>query len=84
MSGSDPLLDAHRRIKYKSEEEDGKLASVDIGSPHIDPHSEASFSPIRPAIIAFLCLDIDEKASKKPKKKRKASKKPKTKIIEKG
>ena len=38
------------------------LASVDLGSSSISPHAEASFSPIRPSIIAFLCLDISPEA----------------------
>ncbi len=62
--GSDPIIDANRRKKYQfNNKKKENFASVDIGSDSINPHSEASFSPIRPAIISFLCLDISPKAS---------------------
>ena len=62
--GSDPIIDANRRKKYQFNNiKKEQFASVDVGSSSISPHSEASFSPIRPAIISFLCLDISQKAS---------------------
>ena len=62
--GLDPATDANRRKKYTFNNLNNEtLASVDIGSSSINPHSEASFSPIRPAIIAFLCMDISSLAS---------------------
>lgn len=64
LIGSYPAEDANRRKRFKFENVNSEiLASVDLGSSSINPHSEASFSPIRPAIIAFLCLDISDKAS---------------------
>ena len=64
LLGSYPAVDANRRKRFKFDNVNSEiLASVDLGSSSINPHSEASFSPIRPAIIAFLCLDISHKAS---------------------
>ena len=64
LIGSFPAADATRRKRYKFEKVSSEtLASVDLGSSSINPHSEASFSPIRPAIIGFLCLDISNKVS---------------------
>jgi alpha-ketoglutarate-dependent taurine dioxygenase len=44
-----------------------KLKSVDLDFPHVNPHSENSFSPARPAIISFLCLDIENSAAERGK-----------------
>ena len=61
--GCEIIHDANRRKKYKFKNtQDENLSSVDIGANAINPHSEASFSPIRPAIIAFLCLNISPEA----------------------
>ena len=62
--GSDPIVDANRRKKYQfTNNKKEQFASVDVGSSSINPHSETSFSPIRPSIISFLCLDISPKAT---------------------
>jgi len=63
LLGAYPAVDANRRKKYKFNNNNKEtLASVDAGNLSINPHAEASFSPIRPSIIAFLCLDISPKA----------------------
>ena len=60
--GSGTQVDAHRRkvTKYNTV----NLTSVDLEYPHVYPHAETSFTPARPSIIGFLCLDIDNQASK--------------------
>ena len=64
LIGSKPVADANRRKRFNFNNVNSEtLASVDLGSSSINPHSEASFSPVRPALIAFLCLDICSKVS---------------------
>ncbi len=62
--GIDPITDAARRKKYKlTNEASDEIASVDLNCPAIEPHAETSFSPIRPSIIGFVCLEISDAAS---------------------
>ena len=59
--GCIPIRDAGRRevsVEGVAEE----LSSVDMKFPHVDPHSETSFSPTRPSLIGFVCLDIEHEA----------------------
>ena len=60
--GSGNQVDAHRR--KVTQLNNINLTSVDLDFPHVNPHAETSFSPGRPSIISFLCLDIDNEASK--------------------
>lgn len=62
LIGKNPVRDATRRITKKSDNESPKISTVDPDDIH-RPHSETSFSPARPAVIGFVCLDIDEIAS---------------------
>ncbi len=63
LIGSKPVADANRRKRFNFKNVNNEIfASVDLGSSSINPHAEASFSPVRPALIAFLCLDISNKA----------------------
>ena len=60
--GSGVVRDAIRRTKtYNNFEKIGNANSVDPDAVH-RPHAEASFSPAKPAIICFVCSDIEEKA----------------------
>ena len=56
--GKNPIRDATRRIAVKSND-NASINSVDTGK-FVGPHSETSFSPARPSVIGFVCLDIDE------------------------
>lgn len=60
--GKNQVRDAARRISFNQSYKDLRKASVDPDEVH-RPHSETSFSPARPAVIAFACSDIDERAS---------------------
>ncbi len=62
--GSGVVRDAMRRTKANNLEGNENVASVDPDVVH-RPHSEASFSPAKPAIICFICTDIEEKAIQK-------------------
>ncbi len=56
------VRDAMRRDKFSHDDRNIRdVASVDPDYLH-RPHSEASFSPAKPAVISFLCTDIEEKA----------------------
>ena len=60
--GSGAVRDALRRRDLKENTINlGKVASVDPDDVH-RPHAEASFSPAKPAIICFICTDIEEEA----------------------
>ena len=61
--GSGAVRDAMRRIKLSKKDSINfdKSASVDPDDVH-RPHSEASFSPAKPAIICFICIEIEDKA----------------------
>ena len=60
--GFGAVRDAMRRTKpNKDLQKIGDAASVDPDAVH-RPHAEASFSPAKPAIICFVCLDIEKKA----------------------
>ena len=61
--GSGYVRDAMRRTKLKTDSSwnNSKVAAVDPDYVH-RPHSEASFSPAKPAIICFICTDIEEAA----------------------
>lgn len=63
--GSGAVRDALRRTKKggNTEKNIGEAGSVDPDSVH-RPHAEASFSPAKPAIICFICTEIEEKAAK--------------------
>ena len=63
--GSSVVRDALRRTKNIKNKcsNDGEAASVDPDVIH-RPHSEASFSPAKPAIICFICTEMDIKAAK--------------------
>ena len=63
--GSGAVRDALRRTKKgnNSKKDIGKAGSVDPDAVH-RPHAEASFSPAKPAIICFICTEIEEKAAK--------------------
>ena len=56
--GKNPIRDATRRVAVKSND-NPSINSVDTGK-FVGPHSENSFSPARPSVIGFVCLDIDE------------------------
>jgi alpha-ketoglutarate-dependent taurine dioxygenase len=60
--GSALQVDARRR--KVTHHHNVNLTSVDLDFPHVNPHAETSFTPARPSIIGFLCLDIDEQASR--------------------
>ena len=61
--GEIPARDAMRRSKSnKSSNPKNYLSKVDPDVVH-RPHSEASFSPARPALLGFLCTDIEKDAS---------------------
>ena len=63
--GLTPITDASRRKKtLLKNDQNSKISSVDLEYPHVNPHSETSFSPAKPALVAFVCLDIEEAASK--------------------
>lgn len=60
--GSGAVRDALRRRDPKENSINlGKVSSVDPDYVH-RPHAEASFSPAKPAVICFICTDIEEKA----------------------
>ena len=60
--GSGAVRDAMRRRDLKDKSINlGKVAAVDPDDVH-RPHAEASFSPAKPAVICFICIDIEEKA----------------------
>ena len=62
--GQYPITDANRRKKDSLQDDTKtKLSSVDLDFSYVNPHSETSFSPARPNLIAFVCLDISEKGS---------------------
>lgn len=61
--GLNPIKDASRRKKIRINETKQRLSSVDLDYAHVNPHSETSFSPARPALIAFVCLDISNAAA---------------------
>ena len=57
--GKNPIRDATRRQTINSND-NPSINSVDQGK-FVGPHSETSFSPARPSVIGFVCLDIDDK-----------------------
>ena len=62
LIGKNIVRDATRRSSVNAEKNSPKIATVDPDMIH-RPHSETSFSPARPAVIGFVCLDIDNEAS---------------------
>lgn len=64
LIGKNPIRDASRRSPLNVKKNSPKISNVDPDMIH-RPHSETSFSPARPAIIGFVCLDIDNEASDK-------------------
>ena len=64
LIGKNPVRDATRRFSVNKEKNSSKISNVDPDIIH-RPHSETSFSPARPAVIGFVCLDIDNEASDK-------------------
>ena len=60
--GRNQIRDATRRKSNNSSKGDIKQNAVDLDEVH-RPHSETSFSPARPAIVSFVCLDIEKEAS---------------------
>ena len=64
--GLNQIKDTTRRKIFDLKKFDNtKLSSVDLDFPHVDPHSETSFSPARPAVISFVCLEISKSAEDK-------------------
>ncbi len=62
--GSEAITDASRRLTSKlGTSTKYKLSSVDMEFPHVNPHSETSFSPAKPSLIAFTCLEISKEAA---------------------
>ena len=64
LIGKNPIRDATRRSSINANKNSSKISTVDPDIIH-RPHSETSFSPARPAIIGFVCLEIDNEASDK-------------------
>lgn len=62
LVGKNIVRDATRRSKVNASSKDIKLSVVDPDLVH-RPHSETSFSPARPAVIGFVCSEIDNEAS---------------------
>ncbi len=64
LIGKNPIRDATRRSSVNAVKNSTKISTVDPDKLH-RPHSETSFSPARPAVIGFVCLDIENEASHK-------------------
>ena len=59
LFGKNPVRDATRRSISNTKSNQTNLNTVDSGK-FVGPHAETSFSPARPSVIGFVCLDIDE------------------------
>lgn len=57
--GKNLIRDATRRSSDKKLNNQVTMNTVDSGK-FVGPHSETSFSPARPSVIGFVCLDIDD------------------------
>lgn len=57
--GRNPVRDATRRSSLNKKDNQTNIKTVDSGE-FVGPHAETSFSPARPSVIGFVCLDIEE------------------------
>jgi len=57
--GKNLIRDATRRSSDNKSNKQVSMNTVDSGK-FVGPHSETSFSPARPSVIGFVCLDIDD------------------------
>ena len=58
--GRNQIRDATRRSSLDTKDNQTNIKTVDLGK-FVGPHAETSFSPARPSVIGFVCLDIEEK-----------------------
>ena len=57
--GRNQVRDATRRSSLSKKDNPTNIKTVDLGK-FVGPHAETSFSPARPSVIGFVCLDIEE------------------------
>ena len=57
--GRNQVRDATRRSSLDTKDNQTNIKTVDLGK-FVGPHAETSFSPARPSVIGFVCLDIEE------------------------
>ena len=62
LIGRNQIRDATRRTSNSAFKANFKQNAVDPDEVH-RPHSETSFSPARPAVVSFVCIDIENDAS---------------------